>query len=66
MLPDVLATFTVNPWTALHAGYTERFENVLLQSGVVVPEPRSTDAIRLPTTSVDRQYFIKLSYLLRM
>ena len=66
MLPDVLVTFTVNPWTALHAGYTERFENVLLQSGVVVPEPRSTDAIRLPTTSVDRQYFIKLSYLLRM
>jgi len=65
LLPDVLVTYLLNPWTALHAGYTERFENVRLEDGEVVEEPKSTESIHLPRTSVDRQYFLKLSLLMR-
>jgi len=64
-VPDLLVTYLLNPWTALYAGYTERFENVVLESGKVVEEPRSLQDWRLPSTSVDRQFFVKLSYLLR-
>ena len=66
LLPDVLITYLVNPWTAVHAGYTERFENVLLDRGEVVDEPRNYHYFKKPATSVDRQYFLKLSYLFRM
>ena len=66
LVPDFLVTYLVNPWTAVHAGYTERFENVLLDQGEVVEEPRSYHYFRKPATSVDRQYFLKLSYLFRM
>ena len=65
-VPDFLVTYLVNPWTAVHAGYTERFENVLLDQGEVVEEPRSSHFFKMPATSVDRQYFLKLSYLFRM
>ena len=65
-VPDFLVTYLVNPWTAVHAGYTERYENVLLDQGEVVEEPRSTHYFKMPATSVDRQYFLKLSYLFRM
>ena len=66
LVPDFLVTYLVNPWTAIHAGYTERFENVLLDGGEVVEEPRKYDYFRMPATSVDRQYFLKISYLFRM
>jgi len=63
LVPDFLVTYLVNPWTALHAGYTERFENKHLVDGEVVADPASQDEFRLPRTSVDRQFFVKLSYL---
>jgi uncharacterized protein DUF5916 len=63
-VPDFLVTYLVNPWTALHAGYTERFENLRLESGEVVTDPPSLEEFRLPRTSVDRQFFVKISYLM--
>ena len=64
LVPDFLVTYLVNPWTALHAGYTERYENMRLVDGEVVPDPPSLEEFRLPRTSVDRQFFVKISYLL--
>jgi len=57
---DVLATYLVNPWTAVYVGYTDRFENLqLLEPG---RPPVRGGGIR---TSVGRQIFVKVSYLLR-
>ena len=58
---DVLATYLVNPSTALYAGYTDAYENVGL-------DPSASPALRRigsPTTSTGRQIFVKLSYLFR-
>jgi hypothetical protein len=65
-VPDFLVTYMMNPWTAIHAGFTQRFENVLLDSGEIIEEPRRYDYFRMPATSVDRQFFLKVSYLFRM
>jgi hypothetical protein len=65
LTPDLLITYLLNPWTAVYAGYTERFENVKLVNGDVVEEPRSSRDWRIPSTSVDRQFFVKASYLVR-
>lgn len=65
LVPDFLVTYLVNPWTALYAGYTERFANVRLVNGKVVGDPPSREEFRLPSTSVDRQFFVKVSYLVR-
>ncbi len=57
---DILATYLVNPWTAVYVGYTDRFENLqLLEPG---RPPVRGGGIR---TSVGRQIFVKVSYLLR-
>jgi hypothetical protein len=57
---DLLATYLVNPWTAVYVGYTDGYENLLLrQPGV--PPVRGGD----PTTPTGRQVFVKLSYLLK-
>ncbi len=58
---DILATYLVNPWTALYVGYTDGYGNVEID-----PIPRD----RLRTTesvfhSTGRQLFVKMSYLLR-
>ena len=66
LVPDLLITYLVNPWTALHAGYTERYENVLLVDGDVEQDAPSTRGFHMPSTSVDRQLFLKVSYLFRM
>jgi hypothetical protein len=60
---DLLGTYLVNPWTALYMGYSERFENVQLVDGEIVADPFSKDEFKFPSTSVDRQFFVKLSYL---
>ena len=65
LVPDLLVTYLVNPWTAVYAGFTERYQNVLLVDGKVVEEPASTRDWRVPATSVDRQFFVKASYLVR-
>ena len=60
---DILFTYLLNPGTALYVGYTDRYENL----GV---DPTLPFALRLqrigqPTTPTGRQFFVKLSYLLR-
>ena len=58
---DVLVTYLLNPGTALYVGYTDRFENVVLDQTV----PPSLRRITSPTTGVGRQFFVKMSYLFR-
>jgi hypothetical protein len=60
---DLLGTYLVNPWTALYMGYSERFENVQLIGDEIVADPFSSNEFRFPRTPVDRQFFVKLSYL---
>ncbi len=58
---DILVTYLLNPGTALYFGYTDRFDNVALDYSLN-PALRSS---RSPGTSTGRQFFIKISYLLR-
>jgi hypothetical protein len=58
---DVLVTYLVNPWTAVYAGYTDAYENWLLRAAGDRPVSRGGG----PTTSVGRQVFVKVSYLLK-
>ncbi len=58
---DVLVTYMVNPWTAVYLGYTDRYENWILGSPLERPVARDNSA----RTSVGRQVFVKVSYLLR-
>lgn len=57
---DVLVTYLVNPWTALYVGYTDTYENWMLDA-MSRPVARSDSA----NTNVGRQVFVKLSYLFR-
>jgi len=57
---DVLLTYLLNPGTALYVGYTDTYQNLgLFGSPPEVVRRRSAD------TSIGRQLFVKLSYLLR-
>lgn len=59
---DFLFTYMLHPGTALHAGYTDNYENLHF-------DPLEAPSLRrngFPDTSVGRQVFVKLSYLLRM
>ncbi len=58
---DILATYLVNPGTALYVGYVDRYENLAIDA-TTPPVLRRTVP---PTTSSGRQFFVKLSYLLR-
>lgn len=58
---DVLATYLINPWTAIYVGYTDSYANFAFdptRPGTL----RRTNAIDLST---GRQFFIKTSYLFR-
>lgn len=56
---DVLLTYLVHPGTALYVGYTDGYDSLALDgAGGLV-------AIRNPTTSTGRQFFVKSSYLFR-
>ncbi len=58
---DLLATYLVNPWTAVYVGYTDTYANLRV-------DPFSAGSLLRaggPTTSVGRQVFVKVSYLLR-
>lgn len=59
---DVLVTYLLNPGTALYVGYTDRFENLVIDRGSVPTSLRRTIS---PTTGVGRQFFMKVSYLFR-
>jgi hypothetical protein len=58
---DLLATYQVNPWTAVYAGYADAYENLLVSPLTRPPIVRGGSA----STSVGRQVFVKVSYLLR-
>ena len=58
---DVLFTYLLNPGTALYVGYTDAYANVRVDP-TLPPSLSRTDAAR---TSVGRQVFVKVSYLLR-
>ena len=51
-------TYLVHPGTALYVGYTDGYDNVALDAD-------GSAAIRNPTTSTGRQFFVKTSYLFR-
>jgi hypothetical protein len=58
---DILLTYLVNPGTAIYLGYIDQYENV----GIVAGNPPSLRRTGRPETSVGRQWFAKVSYLLR-
>ena len=59
---DVLFTYMVNPWTAVYVGYTDAYQN---GPGAVSPLLRPMSSGSEPLTSVGRQVFVKISYLLK-
>jgi hypothetical protein len=58
---DVLVTYLVNPGTALYVGYTDAYANLSVDATLPPALRRTATA----STSVGRQVFVKLSYLLR-
>jgi hypothetical protein len=58
---DVLLTYLIHPGTALYVGYTDRLENLRLFPGA----PPTVLPIVSPSTTTARQFFAKISYLLR-
>ena len=58
---DALFTYMVNPGTALYVGYTDLYENYRLDP---LRSP-ALERIADPTLNTGRQFFVKLSYLLR-
>ena len=59
---DILVTYLVNPGTALYVGYTDAYANVRIDP-TLSPALVRTDSAT--TSSVGRQVFAKVSYLLR-
>jgi hypothetical protein len=58
---DVLVTYQANPWTAVYVGYTDAYADLRVDLLSRPPIVRGGG----PTTSVGRQVFVKVSYLLR-
>lgn len=58
---NVLLTYLVHPGTAFYIGYTDSLENL----GLVDGTPATTTPLGFPSTTVQRQFFAKLSYLYR-
>ena len=58
---DLLLTYLLNPGTALYVGYRDGYENLAILPGA----PPTLSRIDDPTTSVGRQLFLKMSYLLQ-
>jgi hypothetical protein len=59
---DILLTYLLNPGTALYVGYTDLYENLDYNPMLSPYLIRSAQ----PYTSIGRQLFVKLSYLIRM
>jgi hypothetical protein len=58
---DTLFTYMLNPGTALHAGYTDLYDNWRLDPTISPALVRT----RWPDLNTGRQFFLKLSYLFR-
>ena len=59
---DFLFTYLVHPGTAIYAGYSDRYENLLINPANPLALLRTADINHLTA----RQFFIKLSYAFRM
>jgi len=59
---DFLFTYLLHPGTAVYVGYTDNYENMHLDPRISPNLQRSG----FPGTLSGRQFFVKLSYLLRM
>jgi Domain of unknown function (DUF5916) len=59
---DFLFTYLLHPRTALYIGYSDRYENLLLDPAAPLGLARTADLSRLTA----RQFFVKLSYAFRM
>lgn len=58
---DVLLTWLLHPGTAFYLGYTDSLENLALMQG----NPNTVIRTNLPSTTTQRQFFAKVSYLFR-
>jgi hypothetical protein len=58
---DVLLTWLLHPGTAFYVGYTDSLENLALTVG----SPNTVIRTNLPSTTTQRQFFAKMSYLFR-
>jgi hypothetical protein len=58
---DVLLTYMLNPGTAVYVGYNDQYANIRVDP-LLSPQLQPTGS---PTTSIGRQFFVKVSYLLR-
>jgi len=58
---DVLLTWLLHPGTAFYLGYTDTLENV----GLIGGNPNTLIRTNLPSTTTQRQFFAKISYLFR-
>jgi Holliday junction resolvasome RuvABC DNA-binding subunit len=59
---DLLFTYLVHPGTALYVGYSDRYENLVIDPGDPLGVHRAP-GINHPTA---RQLFVKLSYAFRL
>jgi len=59
---DFLATYQINPWTALFVGYNSNIQNLDL-----LRTPQGTQIVRYPNRFINdgKQLFVKFSYLFR-
>lgn len=59
---DFLATYQINPWTALFVGYNSNMQNLDL-----LRTPQGTQIVRYPNRFINdgKQLFVKFSYLFR-
>jgi hypothetical protein len=57
---DVLLTYLVNPFTALYVGYSERYENVVLDTDAL--DRPALRLLRRASTRAAHQLFMKVSY----
>lgn len=58
---DILFSYILNPGTVLYAGYSNNYDNVALLAG----PPSQVVATRSELNQTARQFFMKVSYLLR-
>ena len=58
---DLLMTYLLHPGTALYAGYTDIYQNLLLDPA----KPPYLQLSRTPDMNTGRQFFVKLTYLFR-
>ena len=62
---DLLLTYLLHPGTALYVGYTDLYDNRVLDPGMPPSVPPSIHLTRSPSHSTSRQFFVKMNYLFR-